>query len=329
LLKLSLIIPLFDRRDAGSEALKSALGQSVDRSSYEVVAVVPRPPGCPKVADGPEETLLRHCDVVVDFEGDPNRPELEIPMLLAGYAKSTGDVLFFMEGHTVLDRNCCAAIAAHFRDNPGSRIGWAPRVHRNATSIGSLIEEHSRVHERLARERGGFWLGANSFVARELFEEMGRLDANYLRYSERAFLERVVRAKVAIGTLTAPLATHHDDMTFAQLLAVAHAAGQGKFKYYNSAGAGADSNPVRVRHWIYVLANRDTSALILLPLALALGNTLLRAAIGLRRLKADWAYKLFVPGLGFADLSGFCRARIRAGKIARHAGSDLVPARAK
>ncbi|HQR09909.1 MAG TPA: glycosyltransferase family 2 protein [Casimicrobiaceae bacterium] len=328
-MKVSLILPLYDRRDAGCEQLRSALGQSVDRSSYEVVVVVGRLPGAPPAVDAQEAELLRECDAVVDFAGDPNRPDLEIPMLLAGYARSTGDVLFFMEGHTVLDRNCCAMIAAHFRDNPGSRIGWAPRVHRNATSLGSLIEQHSRVHERLAHTRGGFWLGANSFVSRDLFEEMGRLDPNYLRYSERAFLERVVRAKVEIGTLSAPLATHHDDMTFAQLVAVADAAGQGKFKYYNSAGTGADSNPVRVRHWIYLLANRDASALILLPLALALGNTLLRVAIGLRRFNAGLAYRLFVPGLGFRDLSGFCSARIRAGRAARHARLNLASSRAK
>ena len=33
-----------------------------------------------------------------------------------------GDLLFFVEGHTELATDCCATIAAHFRDHPQSRI---------------------------------------------------------------------------------------------------------------------------------------------------------------------------------------------------------------
>ncbi len=326
-MKISLIIPLFDRRDAGCAALETALRQSADRGSYEVIAVVGDARPSTTTGDRREQALLLECDVVVELPGEMTRPDQEIPMLLAGYARSTGDVLFFMEGHTVLDADCCAMIAAHFRDNPGSRIAWAPRIHRNETALGSLIERHSKHHERLARERGGFWLGANSAVARDLFEEMGRLDANYLRFSERVFLERVVRAGVAIGRLPSPLATHHDDMTLPQFLAVADAAGEGRFRYYNASAPGATT--VRVRHWIYVVANREANAIVLRPFARGVGTTLLRAAVGLHKFNAGWAYRVFVLGLGFADLAGYCTARVRAGHSERNARWTLASGRGK
>jgi hypothetical protein len=51
---------------------------------------------------------------------------------------------------------------------------------------------------------------------------------------------------------------------------------------------------------------------MLFPLACLLRELFLRAAIMLFRTSRNLAYKLFVPGLGFADLSAYCRARLRA-----------------
>src|SRR4029453_10870556 len=39
-LKISLILPLFDRRNAGWRPLESAVNQTIDRGQYEVIALV-------------------------------------------------------------------------------------------------------------------------------------------------------------------------------------------------------------------------------------------------------------------------------------------------
>jgi hypothetical protein len=171
---------------------------------------------------------------------------------------------------------------------------------------------HSKRHERRARRRGGFWLGGNSVITRQLFEHMGRLEAGYMRFGERVLFERVVREKIAIGKLEMPLSTHYDDMPVSKLIDVAAAAGEARFNYYNFPISGAGAGPVQVRHRIYLYANHDASALILFPLAWALRVVFLRAAIGFCRFNRTWAYRFYVLGFGFADLSGFCKARLRA-----------------
>jgi len=323
-LKISLILPLFDRRNAGWKPLESALGQTMARGGYEIIVVV----GNESTKDAHVDALLQQCDAVVHVDADPNQPDQEIPILMAGYARSTGDVLFFMEGHTELDPNCCAMIAEHFRGHPQSRIAWAPRIHSNTSALGALIGIHSKRHESRVAEHGGFGLGANSVITREYFEYLGRLDPRYMRFGERVLLERVMRENVAIGRLDLPLATHYDDMPLSQLIEIATAAGEAKYRYYNAPASDAGAGPVQVRHGIYRVANCAAGALILFPLATALRGLFLRASIiaqsaGGKSAYRLSAYRLFVPGLGFADLSGFCRARIQALRAGRRRG--LVP----
>ena len=315
LLKISLILPLYDRRNAGWNPLESALDQSLNRGQYEVIAVVGRKFDDEVASDAHARALLQGCDAVVHVEADPNRLDQEIPFLLAGYERSTGDVLLFMEGHTVLDKTVCARIAAYFRDNPQSQLAWGPRIHRSESSLGLLIGMHSKRHERRAWKGGGFWLGGNSVIKREIFEHLGTLEADFMRFGERVLFERIVRENIAIGRLEMPLATHYDDMPLSQLIGVAAAAGEAKFKYYNFPISGAGAGPVQVRHRIYLFANHDASALILFPLFCVLRTLFLRAAIGLCRFSRTWAYRLYVLGFGFADLSGFCKARIRAARV--------------
>ena len=316
-MKISLILPLYDRRNAGWSPLESALNQTMTRGEYELIVVVGRAFGNEATTDAHADELLRQCDAVVNVDVDTNSPEQEVPLLLAGYERSAGDVLFFMEGHTELDPDCCAMIAAHFRDNPRSRIAWAPRIHRSTTSLGLLIGMHSKRHERRVWQQGGFWLGANSVITREYFEHLGRLEAGYMRFCERVLCERVWRENVAIGRLPLPLSIHYDDMPLSQLIDVAATAGEAKFRYYNSAISGAGAGPVQVRHGIYLIANRAVGALILFPVACLLRGLFLRVAVAANRISRNWAYRFYVAGLGFADLSGFCRARIRAAGVRR------------
>jgi hypothetical protein len=309
-MRISLILPLFDRRTAGWRPLETALAQSLPREQYEIVVVIGNDLGNEPAVDAHADALLHRCDAVVRIAADPSLPENEIPFLMAGFARATGDLLFFMEGHTELATDCCETIAVHFRDNPQSRIAWAPRIHRSTSPLGLLIGMHGKRHEQRARELGGFWLGANSVITREYFEHLGTLDARYMRFGERVLCERVLREGVPIARLALPLSVHHDDMPLSQLIGVATAAGEAKYRYYNAPVAGAA--PVRVRHPVYLAANRAAFALALYPIAWMLREGLLRAAIVLVRPARNLAYRLYVLGFGFADLSGYCSARIRA-----------------
>jgi len=309
-MKISLILPLFDRRTAGWKPLETALAQTLPRERYEIVVVIGNAFGNEAAVDAHADALLRRCDTIVRIAADPSLAENEIPFLMAGYVRSTGDLLFFMEGHTELDPECCATIAAHFRDNPQSRIAWAPRIHRSTLPLGFLIGMHSKRHEQRAHQLGGFWLGANSVITREYFEHLGRLDAGYMRFGERVLCERVLRENIPIARLALPLSVHHDDMPLSQLIGVATAAGEAKYRYYNAPAAGAA--PVRVRHPVYLAANHAAFALALYPMAWVLREVLLRAAVALVRTARNAAYRLYVLGFGFADLSGYCSARIRA-----------------
>jgi hypothetical protein len=320
-LQISLILPLFDRRNAGWKPLESALGQTMARGEYEIIVVVGRAVGNESTKDAYVDALLQQCDAVVHVDADPNQPDQEIPFLMAGYARSTGDALMFMEGHTELVPNCCAMIAAHFHGHPQSRIAWAPRMHSNTSALGALIGIHSKRHENRVEEHGGFTLGANSVITREYFEHLGRLDPGYMRFGERVLFERVMRENVAIGRIELPLAIHYDDMPVSQLIEIAAAAGEARYRYYNS--SVSDAGPVQVRHGIYRVANYAAGALILLPLATALRGFFLHAAIVAYGVGRKSAYRFFVPGLGFADLSGFCRARIHALRAGRRRA--LVP----
>ena len=311
---ISLILPLFDQRNAGWKPLESALAQAIERDRFEVIVVGERTFLDQSLNDPQVAALLQRCDAIVRVDADLSLADQEIPCLMAGYEKSAGDVLFFMEGHTVLVEDCCARIEAYFRDNPDSPIAWAPRMHSSETALGTLIGMHSMRHERKAWEHGGFGLGANSVITRRFFERMGGLEARYMRFCERVLFERVEREKVVVGRLAAPLATHYDDMPLSQLIGVATAAGEAKFRYYNFPLSGLGAGPVQVRHKIYLYANHDGSALIFFPLAWVLRAVYLRAAIGMFRLNRRWAYKLYAAGFGFADLSGFCKARLRAAR---------------
>jgi len=95
-MKISLILPLFDRRTAGWSPLETALAQTLPRDQYEIVVVIGNAIGGEAEVDAYADTLLRRCDVVVRIAADPSLAENEIPFLMAGYARSTGDLLFFM-----------------------------------------------------------------------------------------------------------------------------------------------------------------------------------------------------------------------------------------
>ncbi len=310
-----MILPLFDRRNAGWKSLESAVGQAYPRDQYEVVAVAGR--GIDGGMDDPAVTaLLARCDTVVRTDFDTDDVANEIQLFRAGYERSTGDVLFFMEGHTVLANNCCATIAAHFQLHPGTEIAWAPRINRGESPLGSLISLHNLRHERRADTNGVFSLGATNVITRSLFERLGGFDARHLRFSETALFHRALDEGIAIGRFHEPLATHYNDMSVALWRQLVMTAGAAKFSYYNTLLSNGQDIRARVRHKVYLFANRLWTARLLFPLFRMAGRVFLILATQVSRFSMALAYRLYVFALGFTDLSGYCLARIRAAQSA-------------
>ena len=310
-MKISIVLPLFDRRNAGWKSLESALGQEYPRDRYEVIAVAGREHET-GVDDPAVAALLARCDAVVRTDIDTRNVANEIRLYQAGYERSAGDVLFFVEGHTVLEKRCCAIIAGFFEQHPDAALAWAPRINHGESRLGELVSMHNLRHEQRAAAGGVFSLGANSVVTRRTFERLGGFDTRYLRFSETALYHRAQDEGIAIGTIREPLATHYNDMPARHWRQLVTRAGEAKFSYYSALFARDGDARRRVRHAAYRFANRDSRARLLYPLFRLAGSAFLGLATAATPISRALAYRLYVLALGFTDLSGFCHARIRS-----------------
>ena len=83
----SVIVPLYDCRDAGTAALRAAFAQTLPRHRFEVIAVVEA--GARRAR---HEALLAQCDRVVESDADFSAVESEIALFVAGSRAASGDV---------------------------------------------------------------------------------------------------------------------------------------------------------------------------------------------------------------------------------------------
>ena len=304
--KISIIVPLFDRRNAGWRALESALAQSYPRDRYEVVAVTTRDDAA--MRDPAAGALLARCDAVARTELDPAATASEVELYRAGHRRCTGDLVFFCEGHTVLHEDCCSLIGEHFARNPDCDIAWAPRLNHAMSPLGRLVAMHNDSHQQRALAAGVFSLGANSVIRRRTLDALGGLEARYLRFSETALFHRALQRRAVIGRIRTPLATHYNDMDKGLWLRLVQDSGAGRYAYYEDLLARGKDEDARIRHPVYVHARRPAIAALLAPLLRASGAILLGAAVGAQRLERRIAYRCYVLALGCTDLAGYSRA---------------------
>ncbi len=204
----------------------------------------------------------------------------EINLYQAGYQRATGEVLFFVEGHTVLESRCCMVIDAYFRSHPGSEIAWAPCLNYGESPLGALVAKHNLRHQLRATTKGAFTFGATSVIKRSLLERLGGLDPRFLRLSETAMFHRVLQEKIEVGRIRVPLATHYNDMSVDQWRKLAMSAGEAKCNYYNDLLARGEDIRGKVRHGVYLQANRAWRARLLYPLCRTAGALFLGLALG-------------------------------------------------
>lgn len=309
---ISIIIPLFDRRSTGWKAIESALAQTLDRSHYEIVAIVGAMPG----EDARLGQLLQRCDTTVAIDADSGNAASEIHFYIAGERAANGDVLFFVEGHTELLPDCCANIAAYFRRHPDSAVAWAPRVNVNRTRLGAIIGQINRRAESVALRQGWFSLGANCVITKSLFAELGGFYPQYFRGNENALFERIRQQRIPIGRIEAPLVMHDNDIPRSLLVDAALVAGAGKFNWCTSEqAAGNGDGPAIRRYRLYRHVSHPLTARLLDPAFRALGHASLFLATCVSRVNLALACTLFVTAQRSFSASGFCRARLASARL--------------
>ncbi|HKU85547.1 MAG TPA: glycosyltransferase [Casimicrobiaceae bacterium] len=301
----SVIVPLYDCRDAGTGALRAALTQTLPRERFEVIAVVDA-----GVRRARPDALLARCDRVVESHADFDAVESEIALFVAGSHAATGDWLFFTEGHTVLEPDALASLAHHLEREAGCAIVCGRRRNHARTRLGLLVGANNDLHEARAQRHGNFTLGANSPIRRDAFVALGGLDARFARFGETVLFERALAARVRIGAIDAVLCTHHNDLGVRWLLRLLVATGRAKARHYAEAESGG-TRP-RIRHPVYRWLRAPAAALVAtIPLRLA-GTMLILAAMALARRWSGFAQAVYRVGVGCTDVSGYCGERASA-----------------
>jgi hypothetical protein len=310
--RFSIVVPLFDCRDAGTRALESALGQDFRRKRHEVIAVVDT-----RARHAWPTALLERCDHVVAIEADFGRVESEIALFDAGSRLAGGEYLYFIEGHTVLEADALRTLDAALVRDEGSALACGRRRNHARTRLGLLIGGNNDAHEARARHAGNFTLGAHCVIRRSLFAALGGFDARFLRFNETVLYQRAADAGVRCVFVEAILCTHHNDAGFRWLLQLLVATGRAKARYYS----GAPAEGPRVRHAVYRwLRSPAAASLAALPLRVGAPIAILAAMALVNRFPraAETIYRI---GIGCADVSGFCLERGFAGMSARKRGA--------
>ena len=292
-------------------ALESALEQQRKGADTEVVAVATADRDC-GTSDPQIEQLLHRCNVVVNVDADSSKVADEILFYRAGCEHATGDLLFFTEGHTILQKQCCVAIADYFEQHPEVDLAWAPRINHDKTRLGRLLTLHNLRHEERATTGGVFSLGANSIIRRGAFDQLGGLDPRHLRFAETALWHRALGDGLKVGYISVPLATHHNDMPIPYWRELVSTAGEARFSYYAALNSKGTDLRTQVRHPIYMMARNPIVARFLNPVSRFAGRSLLSLAIAVLPLSHPFAYRLYLLALGLTDLSGYCKAAVRA-----------------
>ena len=309
-MKLSIILPLFDLRNAFETQLTSLLNQSLERTRYEIVVVIPEQDKYSFPGKEPYKSLLSRCDQIIFVDADPEAPESEILFYSAGCEKAIGDLLFFVEGHTAILPDACSSICDHFDTKPQCLAAWGFRLNHNSETLGKLIGMHNIRHENVAKQNGWFTFGANSIIRTSEFRELGGFEAKYGRFNESIMFERLRKRGTNVDRLDYPVSIHYNDMSVAHLMQLAEAMGRWRTSYFLLNTEMDATDNCFATHRMARLVGGRGSARLWLPVFSALSFALLQMAKVIFSINRRLAYRVFVSGLGFCDLSGYTHVRL-------------------
>lgn len=306
LMKISIILPLSDRGDIGWKSLESALTQDASRSSYEVVAVIGGRSEQDAMADPIACALLERCDSVVRFQGDLDVVENRMHICEAGIRASSGDVVYFAEGHTILHPRCCRLIAAHFTANPSSQI-VSSRYREVATSdLSRLIKLLKETRTRKGLDVFPFFsLGGQTAVRRQLFDTLYQRSLHSGIFVEVEISAFLAQNNIIVGEISEPFCDHVTSRDLDWQVNYSLMVGRAHLDQFSSIST--------LRWWqrvIFSCANQRWLAVALFPLSHALGVLLLRTALSTSKLSDGLGIRFLLLGMRTITLAGFCEARM-------------------
>ena len=302
--RFSIVIPLYDCRDASDSALAAAIGQSYPRERFEVIVVV-------DARALPSTSLVSRCTRTVAVDMDFTKVESEIPLFMAGAHAARGDYLFFVEAHTVLEPSALQKFDEHLKARGDCAIVCGRRRNHARTALGRLVSLHNEAHEHRAQSHGDFALGANCIIRRNVFEHLGGLDADYMRFAETVLYERAKTVDVRVEMIDAVLCTHHNDVGLMRLLRLLLSTGGAKARYYPTIAANSGHGYARrVYRWV---DSRRAATVAALPFGL-LGTTAVLLAMAMVRIAPGIAGTAYRVGIGCVNVAGFCIERRRSSR---------------
>jgi hypothetical protein len=313
-MKLSIILPLCDLRDAFERPLASLLNQRLERTRYEIVIVIPERDKHSLLGREQFKSLLSQCDQVIFVDADPDAPDSEIVFYSEGCEKATGDLLFFVEGHTVILPGACSAIYDHFSANPRCVAAWGRRLNHNIQTLGKLVGMHNSHHENAAKGQGWFTLGANSVIRKSVLSELGGFEPIYGRFNETILFEKLTKRGTGVEQIDTALALHYNDMSVAHLMELSEAMGRWRASYIQDNDDRKAGDQRFANHGLAWMVRGRGAARVCLPVFRTMSAALLQTAKLLYDVNDRLAYRMFVSGLGFCELSGYTHVRLRGGK---------------
>ena len=251
---------------------------------------------------------LRHSLCHAARERWPSTPiftkvESEIPLFMAGANAARGDYLFFVEAHTVLEPYALQTFDEHLKADGDCAIVCGRRRNHARSALGRLVSLHNETHERRAQSHGDFALGANCIIRRSVFERLGGLDPDYMRFAETVLYERARTVDARIEVIDAVLCTHHNDLGLMRLLRLLLSTGGAKARYYPTIAANARHGCARrVYRWV---DSRRAATVAELPFGLT-GLTAVVMAMAMVRIAPRIAGVAYRAGVGCVNVAGFC-----------------------
>jgi hypothetical protein len=322
-MKISIILPLNDRQGIGWRSLESALAQDAPRASYEVIAVVGGRSEQEVKNDPAARALLERCDAVVRFHEDLDVVENRMGPCEAGVRASSGEILYFAEGHTILQPQCCQLIAAHFSANPLSQIVTGQYYDIPLNEVSRLINLFKERIKRRGRETlRMISFGGQTAIRRHLFETFYRVSSRSGMFAEIDISIFIERSRIEVGKIGKPLCDHFSDRTMDWFIGWLLTTGRTHFEHFNASSTYATTMS-RWKRAIFSCANRGWCAVMLFPLSYAPGVLLLRAAPALLRLSEPLALHFYSLGYRLIVVAGFCKARMANFRVLRSGRANL------
>lgn len=165
-LRISVVTPSYNQGAFIEETLKSVLIQRSEIFEYHIVDG--------GSTDNTAEILAKYSRVVDSVTSEPDRGQCDA--INKGFARCSGDVLYFLNSDDLLLPGAIAQVKACFGRSPQAQVvtGYAAAIDENS----ALLYARRAPHDRVSWARWGYMRPhqPSTFFRRALFEQAGGMD---------------------------------------------------------------------------------------------------------------------------------------------------------